>query len=172
MGFPGGSVVKYLPKNARATGVAGSIPGSGWSPGGENGNPLQYSCLGNPMDRGVWQPTVHGVAKSWTQLSDWVVTHTKCVYIYIHIHTHTLTRIFWALKERKFCHLQTKWTRSPLCEKDSHARKRSTTLSHLNAESKKVKLIKAEGWTTATSGWRVWDVGRYSSMDTRVQFVG
>ena len=42
------------------------IPGSGRSPGEGNGNPLQYSCLENPMDRGVWQPTVHGVAKSWT----------------------------------------------------------------------------------------------------------
>ena len=47
----------------------GSIPGSGRSPGGENGNLLQYSCLGNPMDRGAWQTIVHGVAKSlnyWT----------------------------------------------------------------------------------------------------------
>ena len=42
----------------------GKIPGEG------NGNPLQYSCLGNPMDRGVWWATVHGVSKSWTQLSD------------------------------------------------------------------------------------------------------
>ena len=41
-----------------------SIPGSGRSPGERNGNPLQYSCLGNPMDRGAWQTTVHGVAKS------------------------------------------------------------------------------------------------------------
>ena len=46
---------------------AGSIPGSGRS-GGGHGNPLQYSCLGNPMDRGAWWATVHGVAKSWTQL--------------------------------------------------------------------------------------------------------
>ena len=46
----------------------GSIPGSGRSPGGGNGNPLQYSCLENPMDRGAWQATVHGVAKSWTRL--------------------------------------------------------------------------------------------------------
>ena len=44
-------------------------PGSGRSPGEGNGNPLQYSCLGNPMDRGAWQATAHGVAKSWTQLS-------------------------------------------------------------------------------------------------------
>ena len=49
--------------NAGNTGDPGSIPGSGRSPGGVNGNPLQYSCLGNPMDRGAWQATVHGVTK-------------------------------------------------------------------------------------------------------------
>ena len=59
-GFPGGSVVTNLPANA---GDAGSILGSGRAPGEENGNPLQYSCLGNPMDRGAWWATVHGVAK-------------------------------------------------------------------------------------------------------------
>ena len=65
--FPGGSAVKNLPANA---GDASSIPGSGRSPGEENGNPLQYSCLRNPMDRGAWRATVCGVAKSWTRLSD------------------------------------------------------------------------------------------------------
>ena len=60
MGFPGGSVVKNLPANA---GDMGLIPDLGTSPGEGNGNPLQYSCLGNPMDRGAWQATVHGVAK-------------------------------------------------------------------------------------------------------------
>ena len=60
MGFPGGSVVKNLPANA---GGVGSIPGLGRSPGEGNGNPLQYSCLGNPMDRGAWWAIVHGVAK-------------------------------------------------------------------------------------------------------------
>ena len=48
----------------------GSIPGSGRSPGEENGNPLQYSCLGSPVCRGAWQAIVRGVAKSWTWLSD------------------------------------------------------------------------------------------------------
>ena len=62
-GFPGGSVVKNL--LARA-GDVGSIPGSGRSPGERNGNPLQNSCLENPMDRGGWWATVHGVAKSQT----------------------------------------------------------------------------------------------------------
>ena len=65
--FPGGSVVKNLPANA---GGEGSIPRSGRSPGGGNGNPLQYSFLENSMDRGAWQATVHGLAKSQIQLSD------------------------------------------------------------------------------------------------------
>ena len=58
--FPGGSVVKNLPVNA---GNVGSIPGSGKSPEEGNGNPLQYSYLGNPTDRAAWQATVHGVEK-------------------------------------------------------------------------------------------------------------
>ena len=65
MGFPGGSEVKASAYN---TGDLGSIPGLGRSPGEGNGNPFQYSCLENPMDRGAWWATVHGVAKSWTQL--------------------------------------------------------------------------------------------------------
>ena len=51
-------------------GDPGSIPGLGRSPGEGNGNPLQYSCLENPMDRGPWEATVHGVTKSRTRLSD------------------------------------------------------------------------------------------------------
>ena len=62
-GFPGGSVVKNPPANA---GDAGLIPGLGKSPGGGSGNSLQYTCLGNPMDRGGWWTRVHGVTKSWT----------------------------------------------------------------------------------------------------------
>ena len=63
-------VVKHLPANAGDGRDAGSIPGSGRSPGGGNGNPLQDFCLENSMYRGAWWATVHGVAKSWTQLSD------------------------------------------------------------------------------------------------------
>ena len=59
-GFPDGSVVKNPTANA---GDAGSIPGSGRSPEGGNGYPLQYSCLENPMDRGAWRAIVHGVTK-------------------------------------------------------------------------------------------------------------
>ena len=59
-GFSGGSVVKNLPANA---GDESLIPGLGRSPGGQNGNPLQYSFLGNSMDRGAWQATVYRVTK-------------------------------------------------------------------------------------------------------------
>ena len=66
MSFPGGSVVKNPPANAGDARDAGSISGSGRSPGGGHGNPLKYSCLENPMDRGAWWDTVHGTAKSYT----------------------------------------------------------------------------------------------------------
>ena len=66
MGFPRSSVSKESACNA---GDLGSIPGSGRSHGGEHGNPLQYSCLENPTDRGAWQAAAHGVL-SWTQLGD------------------------------------------------------------------------------------------------------
>ena len=62
-GFSGGSDSKEFACNA---GDLSSIPGSGQSPGEGNGNPLQYSCLENCMDRGAWRATVHRVAKSWT----------------------------------------------------------------------------------------------------------
>ena len=62
-GFPGGSDSKESACNA---GDPVLIPGSGSYPGERNGNPLQYSCLENSMDRGAWWTTVHGVAKSWT----------------------------------------------------------------------------------------------------------
>ena len=67
MGFPGGSEGKESACNAEDLGL---IPGSGRSPGEGNGNPFQYSCLENSMDRGAWQAIVHGVTKSWTRLSD------------------------------------------------------------------------------------------------------
>ena len=64
IGFPNGSVVKILPASAGDVGDASLIPGLGRSLGGRNGNPLQYSCLGNHIDRGAWQATVHGVTKN------------------------------------------------------------------------------------------------------------
>ena len=63
MGLPGGMVVKIPSVNAGDAGDMGSISGLGRSPREGNGNPLQYSCLGNPMDTGSWGATVHGVAK-------------------------------------------------------------------------------------------------------------
>ena len=66
MDFPGGSVVKNLLTTA---GGVSSLPGSGKSPGEGNGNPLQYSCLGNPMDREAWWAIVYKVAKSGIELS-------------------------------------------------------------------------------------------------------
>ena len=70
MDFPGGSDGKASAYNA---GDPGLIPGSGRSPGEGNGNPLQYSCLENPMDGRTWRATVHGVVKSWTRLSDFTL---------------------------------------------------------------------------------------------------
>ena len=71
-----GFAVKNLPANAGDVRDMGWIPGLGRSPGGGHGNPLQYSCLKNPVDRGAWQATVDGVTKSQTQLSDWTAATT------------------------------------------------------------------------------------------------
>ena len=70
-------VAQTIKESACNVGDPGSIPGSGRFPGEGNGNPLQYSCLENTMDRGAWWATVHGVTKSWTQLS----TRTHTTYI-------------------------------------------------------------------------------------------
>ena len=77
MGFPGSSDGKEF---ACSVGDWGLIPGSGRSPGEGNGNPLQYPCMENPMDGGVWQATVHGVAKSWTRLSDFTYSSNPGYY--------------------------------------------------------------------------------------------
>ena len=66
VGFPSDSVVKNLPANVGDTGVLGLIPGLGRSSGESNGYPLQYSCLGNSMDRGAWWAIVHGITKNQT----------------------------------------------------------------------------------------------------------
>ena len=73
-GFPGGSAGKESPNNA---GDPSLIPESGRFPREGNGNPLQYSCLENLMDRGAWQATDHGVAKSQTWLSNWTELNQK-----------------------------------------------------------------------------------------------
>ena len=63
-------MVKNLPANAPVSGDTSSMAGSGRSPRGRNGNPLQYSCLENPMERGAWWAVDYGVTKNWTQLSN------------------------------------------------------------------------------------------------------
>ena len=73
-------MIKNLPARVGDARDEGSIPGSGSSPGGGNGKPLQYSCVGNPKDRGVWWATVHGEAKSQTQLSMHTQVQSSSVY--------------------------------------------------------------------------------------------
>ena len=86
LGFPGGSVVKNLPTKAGDIRDVGLIPGLGRSPGEGNGNPLQYSCLENPMDRGAWQAVAHGVVELDT---------TERLYTYTHTQSHTHTNTGW-----------------------------------------------------------------------------
>ena len=79
-GFPGGSVVKNPLVN---TGDMGLIPGSGRSPGEGNGNPFQYFCWDNPMDRGASQATVHGVTKNQTRFSDSTAASLRTLFLCI-----------------------------------------------------------------------------------------
>ena len=77
-GFPRGSDGK---ESSRNVGDPSSIPGLGKSPGGGNGNPFQYSCMENSMDRGAWRATIHRVAKSWTWLSNFTFTCIQLKYV-------------------------------------------------------------------------------------------
>ena len=96
MSFCGGSDSKVSAYNE---GDPGSIPGLGRSPGEGNGNPLQYSCLENPMDGGAWLATVHGVAKSWTRLSDFTITMSSWpIYFFIIIYCPSLSLGIFFLK--------------------------------------------------------------------------
>ena len=70
-------MVKNPPASAGDVRDLGSITGSGRSPGGGRGNPLQYSCLENPMDREAWQATIHRIAQSWTQLKQLSTNNTN-----------------------------------------------------------------------------------------------
>ena len=79
----GAPAVKNLLANAEDAGDGGSVSGLGRTPEEGNGNPLQYSCLENPMDRGAWWATIHGAAESQTQLSECMCTDT-------HTHTHSI----------------------------------------------------------------------------------
>ena len=102
-GFPGGSDGKESACNAREPGL---IPGSGSSPGEGNGYTLQYSCLENPMDRGVWWATVHGVTKSRTQLNDF---HFLLKLIVVMVSQFCgFTKCYWIV--------QFKWVNYMVCE--------------------------------------------------------
>ena len=102
----GGAVVKNLPGSAGDARDAGSYSGLGRSSGVGNGNPLQYSCLENSMDRGAWQATVHGMAKSQTWLRDWAhtqmgewhivnkVTHWLLLFLWFHS-LHSSDEVVW-----------------------------------------------------------------------------
>ena len=93
-------VVKNPPASSGDTRDAGTIPGSLRSPGGGHVNPLQYSCLENPVDRGAWQATVHGVAKSRTWLSPTSSHSSSCVDLTsersLSSHAIILVDVFWA----------------------------------------------------------------------------
>ena len=86
-------VVKKLPSNAGDLRDVGSTPRWGRSPGGGHGNPLQYSCLENLMDKGAWQAIVHRVAKRWTQLKR--LSERACT----HAHTHTQSCLHMEMAE-------------------------------------------------------------------------
>ena len=97
VGFPGGSDGK---ESACSAGDLSSIPGLGRSPGEVNGYSLQYSGLENSMNRGVWHATVHGVAKSWTQLSDFhfhVCINLNILHYYTHVCVLSCDQLFAAL---------------------------------------------------------------------------
>ena len=97
MGFPGSLGVKNLPVSAGGSRDTGSVPWSGRSPGEGHGNPLQYSCLENSTDRGVWQATVHAVAKRVRH--DWVTnTHTQNKQSQVLL-SHTLVLLLHQLQE-------------------------------------------------------------------------
>ena len=94
-GFPSGTSSKEPDCYAGAAGDGGLIPGLGRFPGGGHGNPLQYSCLENLMDRRVWQGMVHRVAKSWTRLKRLSMHAHECK---IHSDVRKLSFLKWRFK--------------------------------------------------------------------------
>ena len=93
-------MVKGLPANARASGDTGFILGLRRPPGRGNGNPLQCSCLENPMDRGTWWATVYGAAESQTCLSTWqaIKVSLKTKFLYAHLYMFILFALFFAIQ--------------------------------------------------------------------------
>ena len=118
-GFPGGAVVKNPPANVGGARDAGSIPGSGRSPGVGNGNALQYSCLGNSIDRGAWCAIVRGVIESnrtehvYTHTLSWViilvsgVQHSNLTLLWVILHLKLLLKYWlyslWKVKLAQSC---------------------------------------------------------------------
>ena len=100
-GFYDGSNSKKSACNAGDTGDAGSIPGSGRSPGRGNCNPLQYSCLGNLMDIGASWATVHGITKSQSRLSDLACTHAQKAIYSFHVIPIKLPIIYFPQNQKK-----------------------------------------------------------------------
>ena len=105
-GFQSGLVVKNPPANAGDTRDSDLIAGWGRSPGGGNGNPLQYSCLENPMDRGAWWAKVHGITKSWTRLK-WLSIHMGWLWkfqnVFIGYATPKENRCMWVWVHKCVC---------------------------------------------------------------------
>ena len=128
MDFPVGSDGKAWACNAEHL---GSIPGLGRSPGEGNGNPLQYYCLENPMDRGTWWATVHGVAKSWTRLSDFISFSVYIFLFFLFFLFLYFTILYW------FCHTSTcichGCTHVPNPEPPSHLPPHTIPLGHPSA---------------------------------------
>ena len=102
-------VVKSLPANAGEVRGSGSIPGLGRSPGEGNGNPLQYSCLGNPMARGAWWAIVHEVVKSWMHLSTHIFLHTNCQSHKTHLSFSEINTVFTQLFSLPLTIFPTRW---------------------------------------------------------------
>ena len=150
-GLPGGASGKEPACNAGDIRDLGSVPGSGRPPGGGHSNPPQYSCLENPMDRGAWRATVHGVAESWTRLSDLASqqahpytdrhscnTHT-CTHMYhSRMHTFTHSRVHTdALMPTFTSYLSHTHTHTPSPPETTHRFKEYTQHAHPSVRTRR-----------------------------------
>ena len=137
MGFPCGSVLNNLPDNAGDTGL---IPGLGRSPGEENGNLLQYSCLENPMDREAWWATVCGVKTEWLSMH----THT-----HTHTHTQSMDNIRRNVDTMLIHRDGDKRLRNPLrLVREEDFNSFSTWGSHIYQSNRTLTEVRLYGWLT------------------------